>query len=266
VLMAPTEIDSVRKAIIILQALASKQSGMGVSELSESLRMSKGSVYRILQTLKSRGVVSQDGDSRRYLLGPELVPLGHAAAEVFEFRRAAGPVMAELSSGTGLPSYLNVPGNSDVVCLEHVPSLSGIDLYGRAGHTMPYHACPSGLVLLAFGPSERLERVVTRGLDRFARRTIVTREALEAELERVRAQGYAVGFDDLEDGVGSVSAPIFDLRGAVVAALGLAGFSHLLEGRIQALVERVRAAAASISLNRRREADGGSPTIAGGAY
>src|SRR5205085_7233467 len=119
-------------------------------------------------------------------LGPELVVLGQAATEAVDFRREARPVMSRLSEHTGLPSYLNVPGTNEVVCLEHVPSMSGINLYGRAGHTMPYHACPSGLVLLAYGPAELLQRVLTQGLARYGRKTIVSGRALRAALKQVR--------------------------------------------------------------------------------
>jgi DNA-binding IclR family transcriptional regulator len=198
------------------------------------------------------GLVQQDRETRRYRLGPELVVLGQAASEAVDFRRSARPVMERLSEKAGMPSYLNVAGARDVVCLEHVASLAGIDLYGKAGHTMPYHACPSGLVLLAFGPAERLEQAIGLGLARYARNTITSQRRLRATLREVRSQGYAAGVDDLEDGVTSVAAPICDLRGAVIGALGLAGFSHLWEGRLEALTDSVLRAAAEISAAGRR--------------
>jgi len=245
--MASYEIDSVRKAIAVLQALAGKGSGAGVSELARELGLTKTSVFRLLQTLAEQGFVKQDLETRRYRLGSELVVLGQAASEAIDFRADAKPVMTRLSEETGLPTYLNVAGTNEVVCLEHVASLAGIDLYGRAGHTMPYHACPSGLVLLAYGPDELVERIVRRGLVRYARNTIGDRQALEAELDRVRLQGYAFAVDDLEDGVTSVSAPITDATGSVIGALGLAGFSHLFDGRVEELIEKVRVSAALVS-------------------
>jgi IclR family transcriptional regulator, KDG regulon repressor len=241
-------VESVRKAVRLLQALARGDGGVGVSALARELSLGKASAFRLLQTLTELGLVEQDGETRRYRLGPELVILGQAASEAVDFRRSARPVMEQLSGQAGMPSYLNVPGARDVVCLEHVPSLAGIDLYGKAGHTMPYHACPSGLVLLAFGPGERFERAASAGLQRYARNTITNQRRLRAALREVRARGYAVGVDDLEDGVTSVAAPIRDVHGAVVGALGLAGFSHLWVGRLDALAENVTRAAAEISL------------------
>jgi len=252
------EIDSVTRAVRVLQALADGSGGRGVSELGRGLGLGKASVFRVLRTLSELGLVQQDVETRQYRLGPELIPLGQAAAEATDLRGVARPVMEHLSRDTRMPCYLNVPGDRDVVCLEHVQSLAQIDLYGRAGHTMPYHACPSGLVLLAFGPPERLERVLRLGLRRYGRGTIVGRRAMRAALVEIRARGYAFGIDDLEDGVTSVAAPICDVHGAVVAALGLAGFSHMFDGRQEAMIAAVEAAAMQISTARRRPAVGSS--------
>jgi DNA-binding IclR family transcriptional regulator len=218
--------------------------------------MGKASVFRILHTLLEQGLVRQEPDTKAYGLGPTLIVLGQAATESLDFRRAARPAMERLTEESGLPTYLNVPGTQDVVCLEYVPSLAGINLYGKAGHTMPYHACPSGLVLLAYGPDERLLRVLANGLARYARNTIVGKRALRAEVARVRSQGYAVGADDLEDGVSSVAAPVCDVAGRVIGALGLAGFAHLFDGRTEEFVQRVQDAAAVISTAGRRPAVG----------
>jgi DNA-binding IclR family transcriptional regulator len=250
--VAGYEIDAVRKAVRVLEGLANANGGTGVSELARDLGLGKASVFRLLHTLAELGLVEQDSGTRKYRLGPELIVLGQAASESIDLRRAARPRMERLTAATGMPAYLNVPGSRDVVCLEHVPSLSRIDLYGRAGHTMPYHACPSGLVLLAFGPSDRLERALRSGLPRYGRNTIVSRRALKGALEKVRLHGYAFGIDDLEDGVTSVAAPICDVHGAVIGALGLAGFSHMFGDRREFMIAAVEEAAADVSSGRRR--------------
>jgi DNA-binding IclR family transcriptional regulator len=264
---APTRhgygVESVRRAVRVLQALASVPGGAGVTDLARELSLGKASTFRVLHTLIELGLVRQDGETRRYRLGPELVVLGQAAAEAVDFRRTARPVMEQLSGTVRMPSYLNVPGAQDVVCLEHVPSLAGIDLYGKAGHTMPYHACPSGLVLLAFGSQERLARAAELGLRRYAKNTITSQRRLRATLREARLKEYVVGVDDLEDGVTSVAAPIRDVQGTVVGALGVAGFSHMFDGRLDEVVAAVRHAAAAISAggSRRSSARTGSRRI-----
>jgi IclR family KDG regulon transcriptional repressor len=241
------QIDSVRKAVAVLRALGAAGEPMPLSGISRTIDLGKATVFRILCTLVEEGLVARDEATKRYTLGAEMVVLGHAAAEVHDIRTHARAAMERLSAETGLPSYLNVAGAQEVVCLEHVASMGGINLYGAAGHTMPYHACPSGLVLLAFGPPERLERVAAGPLPAFAHATLTTRAALVDAVAQVQERGYAVGADDLEDGVSSVAAPIADVTGRVVASLGLAGFSHLFDGREQELVDAVRETAWRLS-------------------
>jgi IclR family KDG regulon transcriptional repressor len=245
--MPAYEIDAVTKTIRVLGALAGHERGLGVSELGRSLTLDKSSVFRILATLSKHGFVQQDSETRRYRLGPQLVVIGQAAFESFDLRREARPVMKRLTQATGMPTYLNVPGTTEVVCLEHIPNMGGINLYGRAGHTMPYHACPSGYVLLAFGPPERLEQVISRGMRRYASQTIVRPTALRRVVQQVRRQGYALGIDDLDEGVTSISVPVKNARGHVIGALGLAGFSQYFEGRLDELLERTFDAAQAIS-------------------
>ena len=212
------------------------------------LGLNKASVFRLLATLAGQGFVRQDPDTRAYGLGSELVVLGRAASESLHFRRDARALMEQLTAEAEMPTFLNVPAPEHVVCLEHVPSMRLIDLYGRAGHTMPYHACPSGLVLLAFGPPERLEMVIERGLDRYASRTITDADQLRAVVAQVRERGYALGINDLDEGVASISAPIYDAHGLVVAALGLAGFLQHFEGRFETLTQKLLAVTRELSI------------------
>lgn len=246
--MPDYQITVVHRAALVLRALA-RRGPLGVSELSRELDLGKATVFRLLQTLSQEGLVRQDSGTSQYSLGPELVVLGQAAMEAIDLRTHVRPLMERLSAQTGLPTYLNVAGALDVVCLEHVPSMGGINLYGAAGHTMPYHACPSGLVLLAFGPEERVERVLERGLPRYGSQTITEPRRLLEALAATRDAGFASGVDDLEDGVSSIAAPIRDAAGRVVASLGIAGFSHLFAKRFEELVVGVREAAGAASFS-----------------
>jgi IclR family transcriptional regulator, KDG regulon repressor len=227
--------------------MAESPRDLGVSDLSKKLGIAGATAFRILHTLRIEGLVNQDSDTKRYRLGADLAALGHAAAERFDLRYEALPTMERLSSESGMSSYLNIAGSSEVVCIEHVASMGNLDLYGRVGRTMPFHACPSGFVLLAFGPPDLFTNVIGSPLRKFGKNSVVDPAAILRLIEGVRQQGYAYGDSDLEDGVTSVSAPIRDHTGKVVAALGLAGFSVMFDGHEQWLVEVLLDAAREIS-------------------
>lgn len=240
------EVEGVQRAVTVLRALAASDKELGVAELSRALDLGKTTLFRLLFTLELEGLVRQDAVTKKFRLGPDLAVLGRAAADDFDLRRQARPVMERLATETNLPVFLNVPGSTEVVCLEHVASLNRVELYGRAGHTLPYHACPSGYVLLAFGPPQLLESVLQRSLPRYATNTPDKAE-LHQRLEEVRNLGYSYGKDDLDEGVSSVAVPIRERRGNTVASLGLAGFSVGFDHRRDQLVTSLLAAADEIS-------------------
>ncbi len=241
------EIEGVRRAVAVLRALAERGGNTSLADLSRTLDMDKTVLFRLVHTLGIEGLVKQDPDTKRYRLGPDLAFLGQAAADSFDLRREARPVMEWLTALLGFPAFLNVAGSADVVCIEHVASLSSIDLYGRVGITMPYHACPSGYVLLAWGPPDRLAMVNDGAFQPYASSTPKNAAQLKRILNQTRVNGYAFGEADLEEGVASMASPIFGPHDQAIASLGIAGLSQMFNGDRDELTAQLIAAAQEIS-------------------
>lgn len=256
--MAGYEVDGVRKAFAAVRLLATSPEPIGITDISRSLGISKAAAFRLMHTLCLEGVTMKDRATKTYRLGPDLAHLGHVASEDFTIRRAALPVMESLTSRLGLPTYLNVAGSRDVVCLEHVESKTKLNLYGRAGLTLPYHACPSGYVLLSWSMPDAVDRITESPMPRYAMNTPRNRDQLQTTLEETRDRGYAFGSADLEDGASSLAAPIYGASGSVVASLGIAGWSVMVDERREQIGWTLMDAAAEIAEAAR---SGNSPII-----
>jgi DNA-binding IclR family transcriptional regulator len=123
------------------------------------------------------------------------------------------------------------------------------------GRRYPLHASSSGKVLLASLEAVRLERFLFGGLERPTAATITDPGELRSEIERVRAQGYAAIVDELEEGLASVSVPIADGDGRLVATLNVTGPSFRLDAeRRTAALAPMRAAVAQIEGRLRERA------------
>ena len=110
------------------------------------------------------------------------------------------------------------------------------------GRRVPHHVAANGKVFLAFGAAPAPAR-----LQRFTQRTITNKAALEAELERVRSQGYATAIDELELGLTAVAAPVRDAGDVVVAALSVSGpTSRLTPERVEQFASLLLNQAASL--------------------
>ena len=92
----PDSVSSVLKVFGILQALGEERE-IGITELSQRVMMSKSTVYRFLQTMKSLGYVAQEGESEKYSLTLKLFELGARALQNVDLIRSADIQMREIS-------------------------------------------------------------------------------------------------------------------------------------------------------------------------
>ncbi|MGB9594124.1 MAG: IclR family transcriptional regulator [Anaerolineae bacterium] len=217
-------VQSVERAIAILQAFSRERPERGVSELARELGVHKSTVYRLLATLERRGLVARNPETERYRLGLELLTLAAQVVEHMDVREIARPHLRDLSERCQETVNLAVLHEGQVMDLEQfAPPVRSVKNIGWVGRRMPPHCTAAGKVLLAHLPPDKLERFLQSHLDRLTPRTITDPARLREELDRVRAQGYATAEEELEDGLNALAAPIHDHTGAVVAAVSLAG-------------------------------------------
>jgi DNA-binding IclR family transcriptional regulator len=238
---------AVEGALSILETLGTVPQ-MGVSDLAKKLGLSKGSVYRLLATLVRRGYVEKDASSDRYQLTYRLFALGSRTAERFGLREVAQPIMDRLGSQTGETVNLGVLDDFRTVSVHLVESAHPLRIHMRIGG-VPAHATATGKILLAaLGPTELTRRLAGRRLEPITGRTIKSRRALLAELERVRGQDFAVDDEECSLGLRCAGAPVRDHRGQVAAALSVVAPCHrLTPATLPAMIARVRGAAQEIS-------------------
>ena len=121
-------------------------------------------------------------------------------------------------------------------------------MHNWVGQLIPLHCTSNGKVLIAFLPEDRQRDLLVQPLARFTDSTITDVDLLLKELATVREQGYATAFEELEQGLVAVAAPIRDLSGNVVASLSASGPVYRLErDRIPGIAAAVRTGAAEIS-------------------
>jgi DNA-binding IclR family transcriptional regulator len=204
----------------VLGLLASFEDGrpeLSVTEIAASLGVHKSTASRLAATLERTGFLARSG--RRYRLGVEVIRLGTLALRSTDIVATMQPVMAKLSQLTGETINLAVPAGPDILNVAEVPSSYILSCSGGwIGRRTKPHAVANGKVLLAFGALP-----VPASLERYTEHTITTAEALQAELARVRRDGYATAVAELEDGLVAVAAPVLGPGGDCVAALSVSG-------------------------------------------
>ena len=251
---------AVERALNILEAAAQRRDGLTNSEISRKLAIPKSSASYILRTLERRGYLRRDAESGRYRLGLKILSLGGDAQAGLDIADVALPFMRALEEKIHMTVHLAVLDQSEAVYIEKVEAPGFFKVNTWVGRRMFLHSTSVGKCLLAWLPKHEAEMIVKQqGLKKRTPKTITTMTKLLADLEHVKAEGYAV--DDEENSMGArcLGAPVFDVTGNVVAALGASGtLTQVDEANMPRLAEAVKEAARRISRQLHRSGAAGA--------
>ena len=253
-------VQSVDRAVTVLEFLG-RRGWARVTEVANELDIHKSTAYRLLTTLRDRGMVEQSAVTEKYRLGFGLVLLASAVTADLDIVRCARPVCERLSERTQETVTVAVLEGDDAVVLHQSISRSSALNADWDGMHTPLHATAAGKIFLAHMPPDQRRRILRASLERFTENTVVDPKVLEGRLRESLTQGYAYTAEELELGLNAVGAPIRDANGSVVAAVAVSGpVFRLPAGSIHEVAETVRTAAVEISrcLGFRGQEDGAS--------
>jgi DNA-binding IclR family transcriptional regulator len=219
-----TSVQTVDRLVRIIDSFSASRRAWTLTELSEHLDLPKSTLHRFLCSLEAHGILRQDEESKRWHLGYRLFVWGCLAEKSTALHDVARPIMHQLTAETGETTLLTVYHAQEVICVEKVESSHSVRLALDVGARHPPHAGASSKVLMAFLPEDEIQTIVqNQGLPWLCTNTITDRDELNAELERIRAQGYAQSVEETDEGAWGVATPIRGWNGEVVAAIGVAG-------------------------------------------
>lgn len=243
-------VQSLERALNIIEALSSHSGGLGISELSEKTALHKSTVHRLLKTLKAYNYVYQDSRTEKYLLGSKILEISGSIMDSFDVRTIARPVLETLCRDVGEAVHLCILDSLDAVYIDKIDNESrSIRMYSQIGKRIPIYSSASGKVLVAFEDSEKLNDLASR-LDYtvFTKYTIKDKDSFLTEISEISKRGYAVDWFEHEDSVLCIAAPIFNLEKKIVAAISVsAGIWNLDETLFSKMREKVFLAAKKVS-------------------
>jgi DNA-binding IclR family transcriptional regulator len=158
-------------------------------------------------------------------------------------------VIDDLASSLGETVNLAVLREHYAVNVDQARGTAAVAAQNWVGELTPLHATSSGKVLLAHVPDAQRGELLSRaGLPRLTSATITSAQALERQLAKVRTDGFATTFEELEEGLNAVAVPVCDHRGTVVAAVSVSGPAYRLDKRrIDEIVDELKSGADRIS-------------------
>lgn len=213
-------VQSLERGLAVIRAFDAEHPELTLSEVARACDLTRAAARRFLLTLVDLGYVRTDG--RLFALSPRVLELGYAYLSSLTLPEVAEPHLEDLVAQVRESSSVCVLDGDDVVYVARVPTSRIMTVAINVGTRFPAYATSMGRVLLAGLADEDLDAYLARvQLTRFTTRTVSSTRALRTELLKVRAQGYAIVDQELEEGLRSVAAPILDRADRVVAAMNI---------------------------------------------
>jgi DNA-binding IclR family transcriptional regulator len=210
------------KAVAILEALATAQRPLGVSELGVRLGLPKPTAHRIVRMLESESLLQREPGSRRYVPGTRLVRLGLDIVGASMLRAPRHAILEALSQEIGETCNFGVMAGSHVVYLDRVEAAWPFGLRFEPGSRVPLHCTSMGKLFLSLLPPQKRALLLRSiSLYRYTENTITEPTRLETELESIRSARVSTDNQEFLAGVVCVAVPVRGPSGQQVAALAV---------------------------------------------
>jgi DNA-binding IclR family transcriptional regulator len=220
--LRPKATSAVEKALSVLEYVVREARSPSAAEIGEALGVPRQTAHRTLQELERLGLLRRGVDRDRYLAGDRLTALSISAISNSVNGGGTRSILADLVAQVQETCNLGVLDGGEVVYVDRIECDWPLRVQLKVGSRVPAHCTAIGKLLLAhLDPSARRRALGDGALRRFTPNTIVDRAKLDANLDQIAAQGYAI--NDQEDSVGliALATPVRGRRGAVVAGLAV---------------------------------------------
>src|SRR5271169_7144156 len=184
-------ITALQRGLRLLQLFSESPHGLTAKQVAGRSRLPVSTVHRFLANLETSGFLNCSGDGV-YHLGIACFAIGQAALGQLDIRRVSLPYLRELNRQTRETIHLTVRHGLSAVYVEKLDSPEQLRIYSRIGAAVPLYCTAVGKVMLAYMADEQQKRLLPQlALKRYTPNTVGNLQQLEAELHRVRKNGYA---------------------------------------------------------------------------
>jgi IclR family transcriptional regulator, pca regulon regulatory protein len=209
---------SLARGLAIIEAFEDRPEGVTVADISERTGLSRAAVRRALITLKILGYATSAGSI--YRLTGRILRVGFSYLSSQPLAILAAPVLEDISNTILESSSLSILDGDEILYLARSATKRVMGIGLSVGSRLPAYCSSMGRVLLAHLPEEKIHEYLEHvELKPLTTRTITDPIVLQAELRKIRQQGFALVDEELEQGLRSIAVPVSKRDGQVVASI-----------------------------------------------
>ena len=231
----------------VLDEFSFSNNELGITELSNSLKLSKSVIHRILSTLEENNYLYQNKDNDKYKIGHKFIKLGELAKENFQLKDIAEDELLNLADKSGETILVDVLNGEKSICVYKKECNKNIKYTCGIGEEVPLYAGAIGKVLLAYSSKDKQEEILGGNLIKHTRNTLVNKQKLKKELIQIKEQGFCITYGEWNPGAIGIAAPVLNHNNKIIASVGILGPEFRMKDDIKKLTKECKTTAELIS-------------------
>ena len=220
-------VQSVDRALRIIEFLAENPTGAGITEISKSLGLSKGTVHRLISTLKERDFAYQSSNTELYRLSYKILYLYNCISNNIDMFKVSRPIIRKFADKVDATVHLATldEKRSNIVYIDRIEPMNSQKLFvmsSRVGKKAPCYCTAAGKMLLSQYSDDEI-RDIMKGEEykTYTDKTIKNIDEFLEEIHKVRKQGYALDENEYDHGIICISIPIYNSNGKIDFAMSV---------------------------------------------
>ncbi len=221
-------VQSVDRALSILEILSNNPDGMGIKEISEGVSLHKSTVHRLLATLIEKKYVKQNHKTNKYMLTFKMFEIGNRMANSINLVDVAKPYLKELVDITGEVVHLVVRDGNEIIYIDKIEPNNTLRMYSRIGKRIQMYCTAVGKSMMAYMDDSEIKEIWNNSdVKQITPKSIVDFDKYMKIINDVRKEGYALDEEENEIGIRCIGASILDYKNEVCAAISISGPTNI---------------------------------------
>lgn len=233
-------VKSADRILQVLEFIVKNINGVSHKELSTSLGIPKSSLSALLANLVDREYLSFNDRDKRYRLGPTILSIAGQYLSSLDIVQIGQPIVRSVMMETDESTEMAIRREEriQIICKEDCSR--PIQRVIRLGDTAPIYATAAGKAILAYLSDDEIDYFFsTVKMKKITKKTITDKKVLKQQIKEIRAGKLAYSYEELNEGLIAMAAPVFDLHGNVAASIVVPIPSIRFTSKKEKIVERV---------------------------
>lgn len=217
-------LQTLSNAIDVLYIFETEHEPLTISELVKKTNLNRTTLYRILSTLRSKGLIEMDPNSGKYRLGIKIVQLSSLVLQRLGIREVARPYLESLQEKVNETIHLCVLNDKKVIFIDKLEVAEAIFMGSYIGWAAPLYCTATGKLLLGSQNKDYIDEYLkTETFKQYTSKTLIEPKSLQEDLERIKTCGYSIDDEEMVEGLTCYAAPIVDNEGVILASISVSG-------------------------------------------